>query len=113
MQWQGMASLAGATDNTAWRCERVGDEVVDGRDVVAYRAISSAGKGLLGWIDAGLKFPLRIRLEDGTTISVENVHEEPQPAALFEIPSAFRKFDPEALLKRIKQSDVWVEQPTP
>jgi hypothetical protein len=114
MQWQDMATLAGGTDwRGPLRCERLREEVIDGRGVVAYRARSSAGKELLGWIDVSLKFPLRIQLEDGTTISVENIHEEPQPAALFEIPSAFRRFDPEALLKRIKQSDVWVEQPTP
>jgi len=29
-----------------------------------------------------------------------------QPALLFEIPAGFRKFSPEALIKRIKQSDV-------
>jgi hypothetical protein len=114
MQWQDMATLAGGTDRRGpLRCERLREEVIDGRGVVAYRARSSAGKELLGWIDVSLKFPLRIQLEDGTTISVENIHEEPQPATLFEIPSAFRRFDPEALLKRIKQSDVWVEQPTP
>ena len=114
MQWQDMATLASGTDRRdPLRCERLREEVIDGRGVVAYRASSSAGSELLGWIDVGLKFPLRIQPEDGTTISVENIHEEPQPAALFEIPPAFRRFDPEALLKRIKQSDVWVEQPTP
>jgi hypothetical protein len=113
-QWQAMAKLAGATDREdPWRCERVGEESVGGRDVVVYRAISSPGRELLGWIDPKLKFPLRIRLEDGMSISVENIREEPQPAPLFEIPSGFRKFDPQALLKRIKQSDVWVEETPP
>jgi hypothetical protein len=32
---------------------------------------------------------------------------------LFEVPSGLRKFDPEALIKRIKQSDVWVDTPPP
>jgi hypothetical protein len=114
LQWQAMAKLASATDrNDPWRCERVREESVGGRDVVVYRAISSPGRELLGWIDPKLKFPLRIRLEDGMSISVENVREEPQPARLFEIPSSFGKFDPQALLKRIKQSDVWVEETPP
>jgi hypothetical protein len=52
-------------------------------------------------------------MQDGTTISAENIREEPQPAPLFEIPSGLRKFDPEALIKRIKQSDVWVDAPPP
>lgn len=114
LQWQAMAKLAGAADrNDPWRCERVGEESVGGRDVVVYRAISSPGQEFLGWIDPKLKFPLRIRLEDGISISVENIREEPQPAGLFEIPSGFGKFDPQALLKRIKQSDVWVEETPP
>ena len=114
LQWQAMARLAGATDrNDSWRCERVGEESVDGRGVVAYRAISSPGRDILGWIDPNLKFPLRIRLQDGTSITAKNIREEPQSARLFEIPSGFRKFDPEALIKRIKQSDVWVDGPPP
>src|SRR6266403_962621 len=109
LQWQAMAELAGATEpSDRWRCERVGgEELVDGRGAVVYRARSSPGRDILGWIDPNLKFPLRIQLQDGTTITVENIREEPQPASLFEIPSGFRKFDPQALIKRIKQSDVW------
>jgi len=114
LQWQATAQLAGATDRSdPWRCERVGEEAVGGRAVVIYRAISSPSREFLGWIDSNLKFPLRIQLEDGSSISVANIHEEPQPARLFEIPSDFGKFDPQALIKRIKQSDVWVEEPPP
>ena len=114
LQWQAMAKLAGAAEgNEPWRCARVGEESVGGRDVVVYRATSSPGREFVGWIDPKLKFPLRIRLEDGTSISVENIREGPQPAGLFAIPSNFGKFDPQALLKRIKQSDVWVEETPP
>jgi hypothetical protein len=114
LQWQDMAMLAGAADpSNPWRCERVGEELLDGRGVVVYRAISSPGRDFLGWIDPSLKFPLRIRMQDGTTITAENIHEESQSARLFEIPSGLRKFDPEALIKRIKQSDVWVDAPPP
>jgi hypothetical protein len=114
LQWQEMARLAGVAEpSNPWRCERVGEELLDGRGVVVYRAISSPGREILGWIDPSLKFPLRIRMQDGTTITAENIHEKPQPARLFEIPSGLRKFDPEALIKRIKQSDVWVDAPPP
>src|ERR1700754_811693 len=62
MQWQDMATLASGTDRRdPLRCERLREEVIDGRGVVAYRASSSAGSELLGWIDVGLKFPLRIQ----------------------------------------------------
>ena len=40
--------------------------------------------------------------------AVEVVRLEPQPAQLFEIPPGFRKFDPQLVIERIKQSDVWV-----
>jgi hypothetical protein len=114
LQWQDMAVLAGVNDlRDSWRCDRVEEELLDGRDVVVYRAISSPGRDILGWIDPSLKFPLKIRLQDGTTITAENIHEESQSARLFEIPSGLRKFDPEALIKRIQQSDVWVDAPSP
>jgi hypothetical protein len=113
-QWQSMAKLAGAADaGDPWRCERVGEEIIDGRRAAAYRAITPAGRDFVGWIDPDLKFPLRIKLADGATIAVQNIQEAPQSAALFDIPTGFRKFDPEALIKRIKQSDVWVEPPPP
>ena len=44
-------------------------------------------------------------------ITAEHIRDEPQPAQTFEIPAGMRKFDPEALIQRIKQSDVWVAQP--
>ena len=63
------------------------------------------------WIDPRLKWPVQLTMEDGTSIDLENIRERPQPVALFGIPSGYRKFDPRALLERIKQSDVWVEPP--
>jgi hypothetical protein len=111
-QWQTMAKLAGAAESDdTWRCEREGEEVIDGRRAAAYRAILPSGKHFVGWIATDLKFPLRIEMEDGATVAVRNIHEGPQPAGLFEIPAGFRKFDPQALIERIKQSDVWVEPP--
>jgi hypothetical protein len=111
-QWQTMANLAGGGDSgNRWRCERIGDEIVDGRHAVVYRAISSPGQDIVGSIDPELRFPLRIKMEDGVAITVENVQERPQSARLFVIPTNFHKFDPQVLLQRIKQSDVWVNQP--
>jgi hypothetical protein len=113
-QWQAMAQLAsGGDSNRPWRCERVGEEIIDGHHTITYRAISPTGRDIVGWIDPELKFPLRIKMEDGATITVENIQEGPPPARLFEIPTSFRKFDPQALIDRIKQSDVWVDKPRP
>jgi hypothetical protein len=112
-QWEAMAKVAGVVDQGAksqdnWRCERVGEETIDGNDTIIYRAILAPNQELFGWIDPARKFPLRIKTEDGAVIAAQNIRDEPQPAQLFEIPSSFRKFDPEALIRQIKQSDVWV-----
>jgi hypothetical protein len=110
-QWQTMAELAGVAVQNPWRCERVGQETVAGRDAIAFRARLPDDREMVGWIDPDLQFPLRIRTEDGVTVTAENIRMEPQAASLFEIPSNFRKFDPQELIKRIKQSDVWVDEP--
>jgi hypothetical protein len=107
-QWQAMAKLAGSADQGDLRCARTGEETISGRSAIVYRAVSASGRELVGWIDATRKFPLRIKTEEGAVITAENIRDEPQPAPLFEIASDFRKFDPESLIQRIKQSDVWV-----
>jgi hypothetical protein len=108
-QWEAMAQLSGGPDRGAWQCERIGQEAIDGSSAIAYRAVSASGSELLGWVDPMRKFPLRIKSEDGTVFEIGNLHDEPQPAQLFEIPANFRKLDPQSLIDRIKQSDVWVE----
>ena len=110
-QWQIMAHLAGNGEQDEWRCERIGEETIDGRSTVAFRALSATGAEIVGWIDRERAFPLRIRIEDGTLISLEQIKDEPQVAASFELPASYRKFSPEALIERIKQSDVWVARP--
>jgi hypothetical protein len=109
LQWESMARLAGVTDQGAWHCERVGQETIDGSSAIAYRVVSAPGRELLGWVDPMRKFPLRVKTEDGAVFEVGNLHDQPQAAELFEVPTNFRKFDPQALINRIKQSDVWVE----
>jgi hypothetical protein len=107
-QWQAMAKLAGSADHGDWHCERAGEETIDGRSAITFEAASAAGRELVGWIDAERKFPLRIKTQDGAVITAKNIRDAPLPAQLFEIASSFRKFDPQALIRQIKQSDVWV-----
>lgn len=106
-QWQAMAHLAGLAEQGDWRCERTGEEEIDGRHAVIFHAVTGSGE-LFGWIDRARKFPLRIKTEDGAIIALAQIKDEPQAASLFEPPSNFRKFNPEALIEQIKQSDVWV-----
>jgi hypothetical protein len=108
-QWQTMAGIAVPGGETAaWTCERIGQDTVGGHDSIEYRASFAKDRHLSAWIDPRLKWPVRLTMEDGTVIDLANIRKQPQPAALFEIPPGYRKFDPRALIERIKQSDVWV-----
>jgi hypothetical protein len=107
-QWQAMAKLAGVPGQGDWRCERAGEETIGTQSAIGYRVVPPSGQEFLGWIDPARKFPLRIKTEDGAIITAENVSDEPQPAQAFEMPANLRKFDPQALIEQIKQSDVWV-----
>ncbi len=112
-EWQRMAIVSGASEQgDHWDCQRISEEKIGDRTAVAYHA-HSAGQDLMGWIDPGLRFPLKIQAEKIATFSLANVQEGPQPANLFEIPANYRKFDPRELIERMKHSDVWVEAPKP
>lgn len=110
-QWQAMAQLAGSAGEGAWRCERAGEETVEGRNADVFKVVSAAGQETVGWIDRELRFPVRIKTEDGAIVALAAIKVEPQPASSFEIPATFRKFSLDALMERIKQSDVWVAHP--
>lgn len=110
-QWQAMARLAGEAHPDDMRCERMGEEVIGGRRLTAYSVIADTGEKVVGWIDPTYKFPLRIRTRDGDVVAADNIRDTPQPVSLLQVPQGFRKFDPEALIRQIKQSDVWVAPP--
>jgi hypothetical protein len=112
-QWQtvagsaGAGGVAGAVGN--WRCERIDDSIANDRRAVEYRVTSPAGASSLRWIDSDLAFPVKLLMPDGATIALERIRFEAQPASLFTIPPEYRKFDPQALIERIKHSDAWVD----
>jgi hypothetical protein len=108
-QWQAAARIAGAADEgTEWRCERSGDDTVDQHRIIKYQAISPQGRRYFGWINPQLRFPVRLQSEDGAVVELVNIQEALQPESLFGVPAGYRKFDPQQLIDRIKQSDVWV-----
>jgi hypothetical protein len=111
-RWQVMARLSGAAVNgAAWQCERTGEETIDGRATTTWRAVSPQPlrRTYVAWIDRALKIPLRLETNFGTRFSLTEIVVAPQPDALFRVPPKFQKFDPQGLIDRIKQSDVWVE----
>jgi len=84
--WQKM------TEHTGGSCQRVGDDTANGRAAVKYAITSAEGKSSTVWIDKSLKFPIKWQGQDGSG-EMQNIHEGPQPAALFEIPAGYQKFD--------------------
>jgi hypothetical protein len=113
-QWQRAAKIAGVPGAGGdWRCGRVDPAIVEGRRTIEYRVTSPDQKSTRAWIDPDLEFPIKVRAADGTTITLEHIRVEAQPASLFAMPSGYRKSDPQALIERIKHSDVWVGPPSP
>jgi hypothetical protein len=111
-QWRAMAIIAGSTvQDGKWYCQRLGPDIVAGRQVVKYRVTSSQGPADYGWIDPRLRFPIMFQYQDSTKVQIVNIREEPQRAELFRFPSNFDKFDPLQLIERIKHSDVWMGPP--
>jgi hypothetical protein len=111
-QWHLMDTIAGATDQTSeWRCERLGDEIIEGHHAIKYRVIPRANQRSDRWIDPEREFPIRLENEDGTIVTVRNVVDAPQPANLFVIPPAYKKFDPMQLIQQMMQSDVGTIRP--
>jgi hypothetical protein len=109
-QWRAAASNAGAASAAGeWHCERIGDDIIDGRRALQFRVSSPASAWSRRWIDSDLEFPVKLLAPDGTTIALEHILVEAQPANRFAIPPGFRKFDPRALIERIKHSDAWVD----
>jgi hypothetical protein len=111
-QWQAMAEVAGTTDRGGqWQCSPAGRESASERNLITYRATSPEGAAIDCWIDPQLGFVVSVHRDDGAIIDIENIKQELPPAALFEIPANFRRFDPHQLIDRIKHSEAWVDPP--
>src|SRR5271170_3522891 len=105
--WKRMAQIAGVADQgDQWRCERLGTEAAGGDSAIRYLATSPGGEKAFAWIDGGLGFPVKFKFADGSGIALSDIRRGPQPIALFAVPADYRKFDPQRLIERIKQSDV-------
>ena len=112
-QWRTAATIAGVPGAAGdWRCGRVDSAIIDGRRTIEYRVTSPDQKSTRAWIDPDLEFPIKVQTDD-TTITLEHIRVEAQPASLFAVPPGYRKSDPQALIERIKHSDVWVGPPSP
>jgi hypothetical protein len=111
-QWQAVALMTGlGSESHSWQCRRLEAGRIGARDTVHYQAVAPDARPYDVWIDRTLRFPIRVRAAVGAIVDIADIVEAPQPPAAFDIPAGFSKFDPQGLIDRIKQSDVWIEQP--
>jgi hypothetical protein len=106
-QWQAAAATAGVPSTGEWHCEPIERAIVNHHEIIEYRAVTSDGQSNYGWVDRAIGFPVKWQAADGKMFVLENILLQAQPESLFSIPSDYRKLDPQALLERIKHSDVW------
>ena len=112
-QWQAAAKASGLPNADGdWHCDRKENSSINGRDTIEYSVTSPDNAAATqGWIAPDLGFPVKWRASDGTTFTLEHIRVETQPAELFTVPADYRKLDPQALIERIKHSDVWAAPP--
>jgi hypothetical protein len=110
-QWQAAAATAGVVGPGEWRCEPVERAMINQHPIIEYRVSMPDGRSSYGWVDSMIGFPVKWQAADGNLFALENILLDAQPANLFSIPPDYRKLDPQALLDRVKHSDVWVDSP--
>ena len=80
-------------------------------DLIGYRVVTLDDASSERWGDRHLAFPVRVQAADGSTLTLEHVRPGVQPTELFALPPGYQHFDPQALIERIKHSDVWAAPP--
>jgi hypothetical protein len=69
-------------------CKELSDESVNGREALRYEATNSNGAMTRLWFDRKLR--MMVKWEAGKNGGeMRNIHEEPQPSAIFEIPAGY------------------------
>jgi hypothetical protein len=112
-QWQAAARAGAPSAGTPsagshWRCERIC--VAGAGGTVEYR-VGPPERPTQRWVAGDLEFSVKIQASDRTTMTLEHIRLQSQPASMFAVPPGYRKLDPQALIDRLKRSDVWVEAP--
>ena len=108
-RWQAAAATAGVPSTGEWHCELVEQASTNHHEIIEYRVVTSDGQSNYGWVDRSMGFPVKWQAADGKMFVLESILLQAQPQSLFSIPPDYRKLDPQALLERIKHSDVWAE----
>jgi hypothetical protein len=109
-RWQSAEVNAGVPAGAAqWRCEQLQSLPTQDVGTIEYRVESAGQLPSERWVARDLNVPVKIQSTDGATISLERIRLEAQPPELFVVPPDYRRFDPRAVLERVKHSDVWAE----
>jgi hypothetical protein len=110
--WQAAAESAAVRGAAgAWHCERIPRSADEPPDLIGYRVVTLDHASSERWVDSHLAFPVRVQAADGSTLTLEHVRPGVQPTELFALPPGYQHFDPQALIERIKHSDVWAAPP--
>jgi hypothetical protein len=104
-EWRAAALLAGGKLG-AWKCVLAQDQPAHSGKR-EFRVMPIDRHSSRRWVDAALDFPVTLLNDDGARIALEHIRIEAQPNELFALPPGYRKFDPDALIERMKRSDVW------
>ena len=85
-EWQKLATKPGG------KCQKIGNETVNGRSTIKYQGTSADGDVTYVWIDPKLRFPVKWQGKNNGG-ELRNIQEGAQPASLFEVPSDYQKMD--------------------
>jgi hypothetical protein len=75
-------------------CEKVGPEVINGRETVKYQSKGTLEAARAVWIDKALKFVIKWQVA-GNAAELRNIKEERQAADLFALPSDYKLLAPQ------------------
>jgi hypothetical protein len=70
------------------KCEKAGEDMVDGRKTIKYKNSLADGSAEYVWIDSKLSYVIKWDLGQ-TAAELHNIRESPQSADLFEIPKSY------------------------
>jgi hypothetical protein len=106
-QWKEAAEKAGVHSKSGSKlgsCQKIGSETLNGRSTVKYEGTNADDKksGYV-WVDAKLRYVVKVLGADGNGMEMRNIQEGSQPASLFEVPTGYTKFDMGAMMKQRPQ----------
>lgn len=76
-------------------CSKVGDVTLNQRPAVQYKGLAKNGDAGIVWVDRKLNFVVKWEGQRSAA-ELREIHEGPQPLALFEVPKGYDKVDPQA-----------------